>query len=66
VGLKNTTIEYGTLAKALHWLVAIGLFAIIFLGLEQEGMESGDERSRIRFIHASIAAITFMLMRFHR
>ncbi len=62
MGLKNTTIEYGSLAKALHWLVAIGLFAIIFLGLEQEGMESGDERSRIRFIHASIAAITFMLM----
>lgn len=62
MGLKNTTAEYGSLAKALHWLVAIGLFALIYLGLEQAGMERGDEKSRIRFIHASIAAITLMLM----
>ncbi len=62
MGLKNTAVEYGTLAKALHWLVAIGLFALIYLGLEQAGMESGDEKSRIRFIHASIAAITLILM----
>ncbi len=62
MGLKNTNIEYGSLAKALHWLVAIGLFALIWLGLDQAGMERGDERSRIRFIHASIAAMTLMLM----
>ena len=62
MGLKNTAVEYGTLAKALHWLVAIGLFALIYLGLEQAGMERGDEKNRIRFIHASIAAITLILM----
>ena len=62
MGLKNTNIEYGSLAKALHWLVAIGLCALIFLGLEQAGMESGDERSRILLIHKSIATITLMLM----
>lgn len=62
MGLKNTAVDYGTLAKALHWLVAIGLFALIYLGLQQSGMERGDERSQIRFIHASIAAITLILM----
>jgi cytochrome b561 len=62
MGLRNTSTEYGSLAKALHWLVAIGLFALIYLGLEQAGMERGDEKSRIRFIHASIAAITLILM----
>ena len=62
MGLRNTNIEYGSLAKALHWLVAIGLFALIYLGLEQAGMERGDEKSRIRFIHASIAAIILVLM----
>ena len=60
--LRNSRTQYGTLAKALHWLVAIGIFALIYLGLEQAGMESGDERSRIRFIHASIAAIVLTLM----
>jgi len=62
VGLRNTETEYGSLAKALHWLVAIGLLALIYLGLEQAGMERGDERSRIRFIHASIATIVLILM----
>ena len=60
--LKNTNTEYGTVSKALHWLIAIALFALIYLGLEQAGMDKGDERSRIRFIHASIASITLMLM----
>jgi cytochrome b561 len=40
MGLKNTSAEYGALAKALHWLVAIGLFALIYLGLEQAGRKS--------------------------
>jgi cytochrome b561 len=62
VGLRNTSAEYGSLAKALHWLIAIGLFALIYLGLDQADMESGDEKSRIRFIHASIATITLVLM----
>jgi len=62
VGLKNTSAEYGTLAKALHWFIAIGIFALIYLGLEQAGMERGDEKSRIRFIHASIATIILVLM----
>ena len=62
MGLRNSSMEYGSLAKALHWLVAIGIFALIYLGLEQAGMERGDEKDRIRFIHASIASITLILM----
>jgi len=62
MGLRNTTTEWGSLAKALHWLIAIGLFALIYLGLEQAGMERGDEKSKIRFIHASIATILLGLM----
>lgn len=62
MGLRNTTTEWGSLAKALHWIVAIGIFALIYLGLEQAGMERGDEKSRIRFIHASIATVLLLLM----
>jgi cytochrome b561 len=62
VGLRNTEAEYGSLAKSLHWLIAIGIFALIWLGLEQAGMERGDERAQVRFIHASIATATFALM----
>lgn len=62
VGLRNTETDYGSLAKSLHWIIALGIFALIFLGLEQADMERGDEKSRIRFIHASIATITLLLM----
>ena len=62
MGLRNSSTEYGSLAKTLHWLLAIGIFALLYLGLEQAGMERGDEKDRIRFIHASIASITLILM----
>ncbi|NNF39755.1 MAG: cytochrome b [Woeseiaceae bacterium] len=62
MALKNTATEFGSLAKALHWLVAIGLFVLLYLGLEQSGMERGAEKSEIRFIHSSIALAVFMLM----
>jgi cytochrome b561 len=62
MGLRNTTTEFGALAKSLHWLVAVGIFMLIFLGLEQSGMERGPEKTEIRFIHASIAMAMFVLM----
>lgn len=62
MGLRNTTSEYGSLAKILHWLIAIGLFAILILGIVQSEMPGGDDRSRLRFIHASIATATLLLM----
>jgi len=62
VALRNTTAEFGSLAKALHWLVAAGMFALLYLGLEQSGMERGDAKTQIRFIHASIAMAVFLLM----
>jgi len=62
MGLWNTTTEYGSMAKALHWLIAIGLFVMIYLGLEQADMEAGDERSRIRILHGSIATVVLGLL----
>ncbi len=62
MGLRNTSLEYGSLAKALHWLVAIGIFMLIYLGLEQSDLERGPEKTEIRFIHGSIALAVFGLM----
>lgn len=62
MGLRNTSREYGLLAKALHWLVAVGIFTLIYLGLEQSGLERGPEKTEIRFIHGSIALAVFGLM----
>jgi cytochrome b561 len=62
MSLRNTAHEYGSLAKALHWLIAVGLVVLVYLGLQQAGMERGPERSEIRFVHGSIALAVFMLM----
>ncbi|MGB5164108.1 MAG: cytochrome b [Woeseiaceae bacterium] len=62
MGLGNTTTEWGSMAKALHWLVAAGIFALIWLGLQQSGMERGPEKTEIRALHGSIALLVFVLM----
>ncbi len=62
MAFRNTDNEFGSLAKWLHWLVAIGIFGLIYLGLEQSGMESGPEKSAIRATHASWALLVLTLM----
>lgn len=60
--LRNTQYEFGSLAKWLHWLVAIGIFVLIYLGLQQSEMDSGPDRNAIRALHGSIALLVFTLM----
>jgi len=62
MGLRNTNTEYGSLARALHWLIAIGIFWLIYLGLTQAGLERGPEKSAIRATHASWALLVLTLM----
>ena len=62
MALRNTSHDFGSLAKVLHWLVAIGIFYLIYLGLEQSDMERGPERTAIRATHASWAILVLLLM----
>ena len=63
MGLRNTTTEWGMLSKALHWLIAIAIFVLIYYGLLQSDMDRGPERDEVRFLHASLAIGVFALMR---
>lgn len=62
MALRNTATEYGSLAKWLHWLVAIGIVCLIFLGLQQSDMDSGAARDEVRALHGSIAVLVLLLM----
>ena len=62
MSLRNSSIEYGSIAKVLHWLIAIGIFWLLYLGLEQSGMERGAEKSALRATHASWALLVLTLM----
>ena len=59
---RNTSSEYSSAAKWLHWSVAIGIFVLLWLGLQQAGMERGPEKSELRALHASVALIVLALM----
>lgn len=60
--LRNTTTDWGWAAKSLHWLVAIGIAWLIWLGLTQSDMPRGAERDAIRATHASWALLVLVLM----
>lgn len=62
MALRNSAAEWGSLARTLHWLVAIGIFALIYLGVLQSDMPRGDEKTQVRMIHGSIALLVFVLM----
>jgi cytochrome b561 len=60
--IGNSKYEYGALARLLHWLIALGIFVLLWLGLQQAGMERGPEKLALRETHGSIAVIVFVLM----
>jgi cytochrome b561 len=62
MALRNTQTEFGSLAKWLHWLVALGILALMILGLLQSDMDGGPQRSAIRELHGSIALLVLALM----
>ena len=62
MALRNTAIEWGSLAKALHWLIAVGIVGLVWLGLEQAGLEQGPEKSQLRLLHSSVALVVLGLM----
>jgi len=62
MGMRNTPSEFGSMAKWLHWLITIGIFVLIYMGLEQAGMERGLAKSELRALHGSVALIVLLLM----
>lgn len=62
MALRNTETEWGWLARALHWSIAIGIFWLLWLGWGQADLPRGDEKTAIRATHASWALLVFTLM----
>lgn len=62
MALKNSAAEWGLISRALHWLVAIGIVWLIWLGLTQADMPRGPEKLAVRATHASWALLVLLLM----
>lgn len=62
MAIRNLHTEYGSAAKWLHWLIAVGIAVLLLLGLGQAGMESGPDKTALRETHGSIGVVVFVLM----
>ena len=63
--IRNTDQSYGILAQALHWLVALLVFAQLALGLYAAELPLGIERLRLLSRHKSLglALLALALLR---
>lgn len=63
--LKNTATEYGRVAIALHWLVALVVIGLFALGLWISGLEYYDAwYQRGPALHKSIGVLLFLVVTF--
>jgi cytochrome b561 len=54
VAVRNSSVEWGSLAKALHWLMAIGVIAAAAIALISEDLSSSRQRYEWMVNHKSI------------
>jgi cytochrome b561 len=60
--LRNTLHNYGTISRALHWLMAIGLIFMLGLGWRIENMEPSLSNLWLYGLHKSIGVTLFLLV----
>lgn len=59
--LSNTEDEYGIIAKAFHWLIAVLIIGLIPVGLFMTGMENSPLKFEIYALHKSFGLLVFFL-----
>ena len=61
---KNTAESYGSVAIALHWLMAIIIITLIAVGFYMGGLPDGDDKWKIYGIHKATGLIVLCLASF--
>ena len=64
MSLKNTSNSYGSLAIALHWLMAVMIIALIFVGFTMGDMPDGAEKWEIYDMHKATGLVILTLALF--
>ena len=59
--LSNTEDEYGLVAKAFHWLIAVMIIALIPIGLFMGGMDNTPAKIGLFGLHKSFGLLVFFL-----
>ena len=57
MSLSNTRHAYGWIAIALHWISAVGVTVLYFLGEQMEDAADRAEKIAARDLHVSVAML---------
>lgn len=60
--IKNTEVSYGSLAKLLHWLMAVLILALLVVGMIMTDMEKGADKYFIYGIHKATGILILFLL----
>lgn len=62
--LKNTTTTYGLLAKIFHWVIGLGIIALLGIGIWMEGLDVQEApyKFEIYGLHKSFGIVILALM----
>lgn len=59
---KNTEQRYGSVAMFLHWGIALGILALIGLGLYMTSLPDGNDKWDFYSLHKSIGMLVFLFI----
>ena len=62
MSLTNTRAAYGWIAIALHWISAVGVTALYFLGERMEDAPDRAQKILARDLHVSVAMLLFAFL----
>ncbi len=62
MGLRNTATHYGSVAKGLHWLVALLIIGLLTVGLVMTGMALGPDKLTLYGWHKSFGITVLALV----
>jgi len=64
MGFKNTTNSYGSMAIALHWIMAVIIITLIIVGFYMTSLPDGDDKWKIYALHKATGLIVMALALF--
>jgi cytochrome b561 len=59
--LKNSSQRYGLIAKLFHWIIALAVIGLIFVGFSMGSMAPSDEKWQIYAMHKA-TGVTMLLL----
>jgi len=59
MGLHNSPTAYGTLARGLHWIMALLMIGLVAVGLTMTDMPDGDPKWALYDLHKGVGVVAF-------